>query len=74
MGVVFAFASGTTDITTAHPESVATGMLITFTTAVILLVVALVTVLESRVLLQRTVSPNRNQADVRDLISFGTKA
>ena len=41
MGAVFAFASATTDITTAHPEAVATGMRITFAVAAVLIVVAL---------------------------------
>jgi EmrB/QacA subfamily drug resistance transporter len=41
MGAVFAVASGTINITTAHPDAVATGMRITFAVAAILLVVAL---------------------------------
>ena len=41
MGAVFALASATIDITTAHPEAVATGMRITFTVAAALIVVAL---------------------------------
>ncbi len=41
MGAVFALASAATDITTARPEAVATGMRITFTVAAILIVVAL---------------------------------
>ena len=41
MGAVFAFASATTDITTARPEAVATGMRITFAVAAALIVVAL---------------------------------
>jgi EmrB/QacA subfamily drug resistance transporter len=36
MGAVFAVASATTDITTAHPEAVAVGMRITFAAAAIL--------------------------------------
>jgi EmrB/QacA subfamily drug resistance transporter len=40
LGAVFAFASGTTDITTAHPQDVATGMRITYAVAGILIVVA----------------------------------
>jgi EmrB/QacA subfamily drug resistance transporter len=40
MGAVFAVASATTDITTAPPEAVATGMRITFAVAAILIVVA----------------------------------
>ena len=41
MGAVFALASATSDVTTAHPEAVATGMRITFAVAVLLIVVAL---------------------------------
>jgi EmrB/QacA subfamily drug resistance transporter len=41
MGAVFSLASATTDITTAHPEAVATGMRITFAVAAMLIVVAL---------------------------------
>ena len=41
MGAVFAFASATTDITTAGPEAVAAGMRITFAVAAALIVVAL---------------------------------
>jgi MFS family permease len=40
MGAVFSFASMTTDITTAHPEAVATGMRVTFAVAAALTVVA----------------------------------
>ena len=41
MGAVFAFAVATSDITTAHPEAVATGMRVAFAGAAILIVVAL---------------------------------
>ena len=41
MGAVFALASATIDITTAHPEAVATGMRITFAVAAALIIVAL---------------------------------
>ena len=41
MGAVFALASATTDITTARPEAVATGMRITFAVAAMLIVAAL---------------------------------
>ena len=41
MGAVFALASAATDITTAHPEAIATGMRITFAVAAVLIVVAL---------------------------------
>src|SRR5882757_9741865 len=43
MGAVFALASATTDITTADPGAVATGMRITFAVAGVLIVVALAT-------------------------------
>jgi Na+/melibiose symporter-like transporter len=41
MGAVFALASAATDIATARPEAVATGMRITFAVAATLIVVAL---------------------------------
>jgi MFS family permease len=41
MGTVFAFGSAATDITTAPPEAIATGMRITFAVAAALIVVAL---------------------------------
>lgn len=41
MGAVFAFASGTTDITTAQPEAVAHGMRITFAVAAALVLLAI---------------------------------
>jgi EmrB/QacA subfamily drug resistance transporter len=50
MGAVFALASATTDITTARPEAVATGMRITFAAAAILIVVALAIAFGSRAL------------------------
>jgi MFS family permease len=53
MGAVFALASATTDITTARPGAVATGMRITFASAAILLVVALATAVGSRALSRR---------------------
>jgi len=48
MGAVFAFASMTTDITTAQPEAVATGMQITFIVAAALIVLALAIAVGSR--------------------------
>jgi hypothetical protein len=48
MGAVFAFASMTTDIATAHPEAVASGMRITFAVAAALIVVAAVVSIGSR--------------------------
>lgn len=53
MGAVFAFASATADITTAHPEAMATGMRITFLVATVLIVVALVFAIGSRALATR---------------------
>jgi MFS family permease len=50
MGAVFAFASGTIDITTARPEAVAAGMRITFAVAAVLVVIALIIAVGSRVL------------------------
>jgi hypothetical protein len=41
MGAVFAFAATTSDITTAHPAAVASGMQVTFALAAALIVVAL---------------------------------
>lgn len=48
MGAVFAFASGTTDITTAVPMAVAAGMRITFAVAATLIVLALAIATNSR--------------------------
>jgi EmrB/QacA subfamily drug resistance transporter len=48
MGAVFAFASAATDITTAHPEAVASGMRGTFAVSAILAGVALVIAIGSR--------------------------
>ena len=53
MGAVFALASATTDITTADPGAVATGMRITFAVAGVLIVVALATAAGSRALATR---------------------
>ncbi|MGO7988356.1 MFS transporter [Rhizobium leguminosarum] len=41
MGAVFAFSSGTSDVTAAHPEAIASGMRMTFAVATVLVVVAL---------------------------------
>jgi len=54
MGAVFAAASATTDITTAHPDAVATGMRITFAVAAMLIVVALAIAVGSRALATRS--------------------
>jgi EmrB/QacA subfamily drug resistance transporter len=53
MGAVFALASATTDITTAQPEAVATGMRITFAVAAILIVIALTISVGSRAVATR---------------------
>ena len=53
MGAVFAFATTTTDFTTAHPAAVATGMRVTFAVASILIVVALGIAGGSRILTAR---------------------
>lgn len=55
MGALFTFASGTTDITTAAPEAVATGMQITFAVAGMLVVVAFVIAVASRVAGERPI-------------------
>jgi EmrB/QacA subfamily drug resistance transporter len=67
MGAVFALASATTDIKTARPEAVATGMRITFAVAAILIVVALAIASVSHALSRRAVPPNREQEDDRGL-------
>lgn len=55
MGAVFALASATTDITTAHPGAVATGMRITFAVAAMLIVIALAVAAGGRALARRFV-------------------
>ncbi len=57
MGAVFALASTASDIMTARPETVATGMRLTFAVATILVVVALVIAVGSRTLATRSSSP-----------------
>jgi hypothetical protein len=57
MGAVFALGSAATDITTAPPEAVATGMRITFAVAAILIVVALAIAVGSRALATRPPLP-----------------
>ena len=54
MGAVFALGSATTDITTASPEAVATGMRITFAVAAMLVIVALTIALGNRALAARS--------------------
>ncbi|WP_204358887.1 MFS transporter [Streptosporangium sp. 'caverna'] len=53
MGAVFAFASATTDVTTARSGAVATGMRVTFAVAAILILVALAIAVGSRALSRR---------------------
>ena len=65
MGAVFALASATSDITTARPEAVATGMRVTFAVAAILIVVALAVASVSHALSRRAVPPNGEQEDGR---------
>jgi hypothetical protein len=48
MGAVFALGSGATDITTARPEAVATGMRITFAVAALLVFAAMAMAAASR--------------------------
>jgi EmrB/QacA subfamily drug resistance transporter len=57
MGAVFALASGTIDVTPAHPQAVATGMGITFAVAAILIVIALAIALGSLALATRPSVP-----------------
>jgi MFS family permease len=56
MGAVFAFASATSDITTARPEAVARGMRVTFATAAVLIVSGLAMAFISRMLAARPLS------------------
>ena len=53
MGAIFALASATNDVTTAHPEAVAAGMRFTFAVAVVLILIALAIAAGSRMLAQR---------------------
>lgn len=53
MGAVFALASATTDITTAHPAAIASGMRITFAIAAALIVAALAIAVGRRTLVKR---------------------
>lgn len=50
LGVVFALASGASDITTAHPVAVATGMQTTFAVGTVLILVALIIAIVGRIL------------------------
>lgn len=67
MGTVFALGSGTTNIITARPETVATGMRITFAVAAALIVVALAIASVSHALSRRAVPLNREQDGGRGL-------
>ena len=53
LGAVFVFASATSDITTAHPQAVASGMRITFAVALALIAAGLASALASRALARR---------------------
>lgn len=53
MGAVFALAAGTTVITTARPEAVASGMRTTFAVAALLVAIALIIAIGSRILAMR---------------------
>ncbi len=57
MGAVFALAAATTDVTTAPPESIATGMRITFAVAAALIVGALAIAVGSRARATRSSLP-----------------
>jgi EmrB/QacA subfamily drug resistance transporter len=61
MGAVFAFASATTDIRTARPDAVATGMRVTFALAATLMVGALAIALGSRIFMARGSLPGTGQ-------------
>ena len=59
MGAVFAVASATTDLTTARPEAVATGMRITFAVAAILIGIAFAIAVGSRARSRSAAPPHR---------------
>jgi EmrB/QacA subfamily drug resistance transporter len=59
MGAVFALASATSDITTADPGSLGTGMRITFAVAAVLILAALATAFAGRVRGARVTAPSR---------------
>jgi MFS family permease len=63
MGAVFAFGSGTSDITAAPPEAVTAGMRATFAVASALIGAALAIAVASRVLLRRALSPDDEQGN-----------
>ena len=59
MGAVFAVASATTDLTTARPEAVATGMRISFAVAAILIGIAFAIAVGSRARSRSAAPPHR---------------
>jgi EmrB/QacA subfamily drug resistance transporter len=59
MGAVFALAVGTTDMTTAQPAAIATGMRITFTVAAALITLALATGLARQALATRPMAADK---------------
>jgi len=66
MGAVFAFASGTPQITGAQPEAVAAGMRITFAAATLLLLMALAAAVGSKVLAGARSGPEPERPDEPD--------
>ena len=58
MGAVFAFASATSDITSAPAENVATGMRITFAVAAMLILIAIAIVIAGRANAMRAAPPS----------------
>ncbi len=74
MGAVFAFASGASDIKTAHPEAVAAGMRVTFLIAAILILVALAITVGSLALAshkRRQAGPSNCRATQQDRTAGG---
>jgi MFS family permease len=61
LGAVFAFASAASDITTASPRAVATGMQITFAVAAGLMVLALLIAIAGREKIKRIASDGRRE-------------
>ena len=64
MGAVFAVASGTTEIATAHPDAIAGGTRTTFAAAAVLIVVALAAAVRSRDIARRLLTPRHTFAKV----------
>jgi len=63
MGTVFTLGAATTDVMTAHPETIAAGMRITFAVAAALIVVALAIAAASHALSRRTAPRIREHED-----------